>query len=83
MARDYRHEYDTYHSRLEQKKRRSCRNRARNLLKKAGKVAKGDGKDADHINGNPRDNSSGNLQALPRGVNRGEKRVRDMKGRTA
>ena len=55
----------------------------RRLFMRKGLVTKGDGKDIDHKNGNPRDNSPGNLQVMDRKRNRGEKRVRDMKGRTA
>jgi hypothetical protein len=57
--RNYRKEYDNYHGKPEQIKRRDSRNAARNSLKKAGvNVA---GKDVAHKNGNPRDNSRGNL----------------------
>lgn len=47
--RDYKHEYLTYHAKPEQKKNRAQRNAARNTMMKAGKVAKGDGKDVDHV----------------------------------
>ena len=43
MARDYKKEYDTYHSSSEQKKNRAKRNSARKEMAKAGRVAKGDG----------------------------------------
>ena len=57
--RNYRKEYDNYHGKPEQIKRRDSRNAARNSLKKAGvKVA---GKDVAHKNGNPRDNRPKNL----------------------
>ena len=57
--RNYRKEYDNYHGKPEQIKRRDSRNAARNALKKAGvKVA---GKDVAHKNGNPRDNRRSNL----------------------
>ena len=57
--RNYRKEYDNYHGKPEQIKRRDSRNAARNSLKKAGvNVA---GKDVAHKNGNPRDNNRGNL----------------------
>lgn len=61
MPRNYRAEYDNYHSRPEQKKNRASRNAARAAMIKAGKARKGDGKDVAHRNGNPRDNSPGNL----------------------
>ena len=46
--RNYRKEYDSYHSKPEEKKRRAKRNAARRTAAKAGKVSKGDGKDIDH-----------------------------------
>ena len=57
--RNYRKEYDNYHSRPEQIKRRDSRNAARNSMKKRGvNVA---GKDVTHRNGNPKDNRFNNL----------------------
>jgi len=47
--RDYKNEYLTYHAKPEQKKNRAQRNAARATMMKAGKVAKGDGKDVDHL----------------------------------
>ena len=44
------------------KKDRASRNAARAKLEKEGRVKKGDGKDVDHKNRNPRDNSDGNLK---------------------
>lgn len=37
---------------------------------KDGKVRKGDGKDIDHKNSNPRDNRKGNTQVMDRSKNR-------------
>lgn len=48
MARDYRREYDSYHARLDQKKDRAERNKARRMMEREGRVAKGDGKEVDH-----------------------------------
>ena len=48
MRRDYRKEYDNYHSKPEQTKTRAKRNAARSAMEKAGKVKKGDGKDVAH-----------------------------------
>ena len=65
--RNYKQEAK-YHATPEQKKKRAARNAARAKLKKAGvKVA---GKDVDHKNGNPRDNSRKNLRAVPKTKNR-------------
>jgi len=46
--RPYKKEYEQYHAKPEQKKRRAKRNAARAKLMKEGKVHKGDGKDVDH-----------------------------------
>lgn len=47
--RNYRLEYDLYHSTPEQRKNRSRRTLARNQAIKDGRVSRGDGKDLDHI----------------------------------
>lgn len=59
-----------YNSSDEQKKNRASRNAARRAAEKAGKVRKGDGKDIDHQNSNPRDNSKGNLKVMSASKNR-------------
>lgn len=46
--RPYKHEYETYHSKPSEKKKRAARNAARAQLTKEGRVHKGDGKDVDH-----------------------------------
>lgn len=51
-----------------------ARKRARYEMEKSGKVSRGDGKDVDHKNGNPTDNSKGNLRVVSRAVNRSIKR---------
>ena len=70
MPRNYKSEYKNYHSRPEQKKKRASRNSARAAMVKAGKVRKGDGKDVDHKNGNPRDNRKSNLRVQSKIKNR-------------
>jgi hypothetical protein len=47
-VRDYKHEYDSYHAKPEQKKKRATRNAARREFESEGRVSKGDGKDVDH-----------------------------------
>jgi len=74
MARDYRSEYDNYHSSPKQKKNRASRNAARAKMLKSGRVKKGDGKDVTHRNGNPRDNSGKNLGVLSASKNRSYRR---------
>ena len=51
-----------------------ARKKARHSMIKLGKASKNDGKDVDHKNGNPRDNSSKNLRMLARARNRSIKR---------
>lgn len=59
-----------YNSSPEQKKNRASRNAARRAAERDGKVRKGDGKDVDHSNMNPRDNSKKNLKVMDRSKNR-------------
>ena len=47
--RNYRKEYDEYHAKPEQIKRRADRNTARRKVMKAGKVRKGDNKEVHHV----------------------------------
>jgi hypothetical protein len=70
VARDYAKEYKNYHSRPEQIKKRSSRNKARRLLMKLGKAKKGDGKDVHHKDGNPMNNKKSNLKLLIKNKNR-------------
>ena len=51
-----------------------ARKKARSLLERSGAAKRGDGKDVDHKNGNPRDNSPKNLRSVGRAVNRSIKR---------
>ena len=56
MSRNYRKEYDNYHKRPKQIKRRASRNQARAIMAKRGVVHKGDGRDVHHTSGNPMNN---------------------------
>ncbi len=76
MARNYRKEYDNYHAKPEQKKRRAGRNKARTIATRAGAVRKGDGKDIDHKDGNPRNNKRSNLRVTTQKANRSYPRTR-------
>lgn len=69
--RDFREEYDSYHAKPEQKKRRAQRNAARNEAEKNGNVSKGDGKEVDHVNA-PRTGSLENVKTrvVPKTENR-------------
>jgi len=72
-ARNYKKEYSTYHSKPSQIKRRSSRNKARRLMiKKRGKKAV-KGKDIDHRDKNPTNNSLSNLRIQKKSVNRSRK----------
>lgn len=59
-----------YQAKPEQVDIREARNRARYAMMKAGKVKKGDGKDVDHKNMNPKDNSPSNLRVVSKSANR-------------
>ena len=59
-----------YNSSPEQKKNRASRNAARRAAEKAGKVRKGDGRDVDHKNMNPKDNRKSNLKVMDKSKNR-------------
>ena len=71
-GRNYRKEYDNYHSKPEQRKNRSKRVLARRLMMKLGRVKKGDGKDVDHKDGNPRNNGKHNLRVRSKSENRAD-----------
>lgn len=68
--RNYRREYDTYHKKPRQKKRRAARNKGRNLMIKAKRAHKGDGKDVDHKDRNPCNNARSNLRISSKRTNR-------------
>lgn len=68
--RDYKKEYANYQGKPEQIKRRAGRNKARALMMAKGLARKGDGKDVDHRNRNPRDNSPSNLRIQSKAKNR-------------
>jgi|TARA_R110000744_G_scaffold104123_2_gene199428 hypothetical protein len=70
MARNYKKEYDNYHSTEKQKKRRASRNTARAIMAKRGLVTKGDGKDVHHTTGNPLNNDKKKLSVKAKSKNR-------------
>ena len=75
--RNYKKEYQNYHGKAEQIKKRDSRNAARNLLKKKGVNVKG--KDVAHKNGNPKDNRVSNLATKTASKNRSFRRTRKAK----
>ena len=72
--RDSKKQNEKYDSRPSVKKDRASRNAARKVMSKAGKVRKGDGKDVDHKDGNPRNNKRSNLRVTTKAKNRSVKR---------
>ena len=71
MSRDYKKEYESYHKKPEQRARRSSRNKARRLAIKKHGAAAVKGKDVDHKDRNPHNNSSSNLRIQSKKENRG------------
>jgi hypothetical protein len=74
MSRDYKSEYENYHSSEKAKKKRAENNAARRKMEKAGKVSKGDGKDVAHSNNRTSDNRMANLKVQAPSSNRSFKR---------
>lgn len=66
MPRNYRKEYDNYHSKPKQVKRRASRNSARKKVLNGRKSTK----DVDHKDRNPMNNSRKNLRLTAKSRNR-------------
>ena len=62
-TRNYRQEYDRYHAKPTQKKRRAGRNKANRMVGKSGL-------DVHHKDGNPMNNSKKNLTSRTKNSNR-------------
>ena len=71
--RNYKSEYKNYHSKPKQKKNRAGRNTARRIMKKkfGNSIL---GKDIDHKDRNPRNNSRSNLRVRSKSSNRSRNR---------
>lgn len=68
--RNYKKEYENYHKKPEQRRRNDARKKARRLMiKKKGKAALR-GKDVDHKDRNPKNNSMSNLRIQSKKKNR-------------
>jgi hypothetical protein len=78
--RNYRKEYDEYHAKPEQRKRRSARTVQRNKAIKEGRVKKGDGKELDHKDFNPLNASKKNVRVVSRSTNRKRQPKRKSRG---
>jgi len=74
--RDYKKEYENYHSDPEQIKRRAKRNEARRSLKDRKDIK---GKDVHHKDNNPMNNDKSNLSIVSQKYNRTEPRLRKLK----
>ena len=71
--RDYAREYRRFQSSKKAKRDRASRNTARRRAEREGRVHKGDGKEIDHVDSNPRHNGSSNLRVVSRRTNRAKK----------
>ena len=71
MPRDYKKEYENYHKKPEQRRRNDSRKAARRLMVKKHGKAKLAGKDIDHRDRNPKNNSASNLRIQSKKTNRG------------
>lgn len=71
--RDYKREYRRFQSSKKAKRDRASRNTARRRAEREGRVHKGDGKEIDHVDSNPRRNSPSNLRVVSRTTNRKKK----------
>ncbi len=85
--RNYRAEYDKYHSKPEQRANRSERTVARNQANNSGVTSKGDGKDLDHRVPLSKGGTSAksNLRVVSKSDNRSFSRNKDgsMKSQTS
>ena len=68
--RNYKKEYQDYHGSAEQRARRSSRNKARRLAVKTHGKSAVKGKDVDHRDRNPHNNSRSNLRIQSKSKNR-------------
>lgn len=72
-AKGVAHEYSRFQSSKKAKKDRAARNKARRQAIREGRVHRGDGKEIDHKDSNPRNNSRSNLRVVSAHTNRGKK----------
>lgn len=72
-AAGIRHEHETFQSSPEAKKANSARVSARKKAIRKGIVHKGDGRELDHKDSNPLNNSSSNIRVISRTANRSKR----------
>lgn len=72
-AKGIAHELKRFQSSKKAKRDRASRNRARRQAEREGRVHKGDGKEIDHVDSNPRRNGPSNLRVVSRRTNRAKK----------
>ena len=77
--RNYTGEYANYQGTPAQRQRNDARKAARRKMEAIGKVKRNDGKDVDHKNGNPKDNSTKNLRVTTKKLNRSFPRTSSSK----
>jgi len=77
--RDYKKQNAKYDSKPSVKKDRASRNAARKAMVAGGLAKKGDGKDVDHKDGNPRNNKRSNLRVQTKAKNRSVARTSSNK----
>ena len=79
--RNYKKEYENYHSKPQQIRNRAKRNAARQDMEEAGRVHKGDGKDVDHKKPLAKGggNSKDNLRVQSKRANRSFPRTRSAR----
>ena len=71
MSINYKQEYENYHKRPEQRRSNDSRKAARRLMVKKHGASKLAGKDIDHKDRNPKNNSTSNLRIQSKKTNRG------------
>ena len=77
--RNYTSEYANYQGTPAQRQRNDARKAARRKMAAIGEVKRNDGKDVDHKNGNPKDNSTKNLRVTTKKLNRSFPRTSSSK----
>ena len=73
-TRNYKSEYQNFHGKPEEIKKRAERVKARRMMEKTGAVTKGDGKDVDHKKPlrSGGTTTKGNLRVRSKSANRGD-----------